>query len=99
MAYLEEEPNARWPHSYAYADSYTDIPLLERAGHPAAVYPDPQLAAHAHSQGWEIIEIPVNYRPRLGGQSKISGTMQGTILATYFILYTILKYSRTAEVT
>jgi len=44
-------------------------------------------------QGWSIIEVPVNYHPRLGGQSKISGTLRGTILATYYILSTIIKYS------
>ena len=43
---------------------------------------------------WRIIEIPVNYFPRYGGQSKISGTLKGTILATYYILSTILKYAR-----
>jgi len=44
-----------WAGSYAYADSYTDIPLLERATHPVAVYPGPRLAAHARAQGWEIL--------------------------------------------
>jgi glycosyltransferase involved in cell wall biosynthesis len=44
-------------------------------------------------KGWRIIEIPVDYHPRLGGQSKISGTVRGTFLATYYILRTILKYS------
>jgi HAD superfamily hydrolase (TIGR01490 family) len=41
--------------SYAYADSHTDIPLLERFGHPVAVYPDARLAAHARRLGWQII--------------------------------------------
>jgi len=27
-----------WFQSYAYADSYADLPLLERVGHPVAVY-------------------------------------------------------------
>ena len=44
-----------WSQSYAYADSYTDISLLERVGHPVAVYPDAQLAAHAKKRRWEII--------------------------------------------
>jgi len=56
-AYLEDSDSGDvlWTESYAYADSHTDIPLLERVGHPVAVYPDPQLAAHAQSQGWEIL--------------------------------------------
>ncbi|MBL7857971.1 MAG: glycosyltransferase family 2 protein [Cyclobacteriaceae bacterium] len=36
-------------------------------------------------------EIPVRYRKRIGF-SKISGTVKGTILAGYKILYTIFKY-------
>ncbi|TEU11195.1 MAG: HAD-IB family hydrolase [Anaerolineales bacterium] len=53
--YLHGSDSVLWPQSYAYADSYTDLPLLERVGQPVAVYPDSQLAAHAQSQGWEIL--------------------------------------------
>jgi glycosyltransferase involved in cell wall biosynthesis len=38
-----------------------------------------------------ILEIPVDYRPRIG-QSKITGTLTGTVRAGYKILYTIFKY-------
>ncbi len=38
------------------------------------------------------IEIPVDYRKRVG-KSKISGTVKGTIMAGYKILYTIFKYA------
>ena len=51
----QDSENVLWPQSYAYADSYSDVPLLERVGHPVAVYPDPQLAAYAQSQGWDIM--------------------------------------------
>jgi len=44
-----------WSESYAYADSYTDLPLLEQVGHPVAVCPDDELAVHAQNRGWEII--------------------------------------------
>jgi len=44
-----------WPSSWAYADSATDIPLLESVGHPVAVYPDRRLAQTARRRGWEII--------------------------------------------
>lgn len=36
-------------------------------------------------------EVPVRYRPRIG-KSKVSGTIKGTILAGYKIIYTIFKY-------
>lgn len=52
--YVGADPIA-WSESYGYADSYTDLPLLERVGHAVAVYPDDELAGHARSQGWEII--------------------------------------------
>ena len=53
--HLEKSSPIDWEASYGYADSYTDIPLLEAMGKPVAVYPDERLAAHARGQGWEII--------------------------------------------
>lgn len=44
-----------WDSSWSYADSSTDIPILERVGNPVAVYPDDKLDAYAQSMGWEII--------------------------------------------
>ena len=37
-------------------------------------------------------EVPVSYRPRHGGQSKVSGTVKGTFMAGYKIISTILKH-------
>ena len=54
-AYLRGSDDILWAQSYAYADSITDLPLLERVGHPVAVYPDSQLADHAREQGREIM--------------------------------------------
>jgi glycosyltransferase involved in cell wall biosynthesis len=42
-------------------------------------------------QGFRIAEVPVSYHPRIG-QSKISGTLRGTIGATWFILSRIARY-------
>jgi len=44
-----------WMGSYAYADSFTDKPLLSIFGHPVAVYPDPKLAAEAKQNNWAIL--------------------------------------------
>ncbi len=41
--------------SFAYADSVSDLPLLEFVGHPTAVNPDEQLAAVAREQKWPIV--------------------------------------------
>jgi HAD superfamily hydrolase (TIGR01490 family) len=54
--YLGETDEINWSESWAYADSYSDVPVLERVGHPVAVCPDPPLAAHSQEHGWEMIE-------------------------------------------
>lgn len=48
-----------------------------------------QLKAAKHHLKCE--EIPVNYRKRIG-KSKVSGTVKGTLLAGYKIIWTIFKY-------
>jgi glycosyltransferase involved in cell wall biosynthesis len=40
-----------------------------------------------------IAEVPVSCRPRMGGHSKVSGTIKGSILAGYHIIRVILKHS------
>lgn len=39
----------------------------------------------------KITEVPVNYKKRIG-VSKVSGTVKGTVMAGYKILWTIFKY-------
>jgi phosphoserine phosphatase len=39
---------------YFYTDSISDLPLLERVGHPVAVNPDPRLRRLADKRGWPI---------------------------------------------
>jgi len=53
--------------SYAYSDSYTDVPMLEAVGHPVAVNPDRVLARLARQRGWEIRQFvrPVRLRDRI----------------------------------
>ena len=40
---------------FAYGDTWMDIPLLEHADHPVAVYPDEKLKATALERSWEIL--------------------------------------------
>jgi glycosyltransferase involved in cell wall biosynthesis len=42
-------------------------------------------------RGFRIVEVPVSYYPRIG-ESKISGTLKGTIGAAWFILSRIVLY-------
>lgn len=39
----------------------------------------------------KFVEVPVNYRKRIG-KSKVAGTLKGTILAGYKIILTIFRY-------
>jgi phosphoserine phosphatase len=39
----------------AYGDTILDVPLLEHAEHPVAVYPDAKLKTIALERGWEIM--------------------------------------------
>lgn len=45
----------------AYGDTVMDIPLLEHADHPVAVYPDKKLKKIALERGWEIVGDTPNY--------------------------------------
>jgi HAD superfamily hydrolase (TIGR01490 family) len=43
--------------SKAYSDSYSDLPMLEAVGTPAAVNPDRRLKRVAREQGWAILDL------------------------------------------
>jgi HAD superfamily hydrolase (TIGR01490 family) len=43
--------------SYFYTDSVSDLPLLERVGHPVAVNPDWRLRRIARARGWPIVSF------------------------------------------
>jgi HAD superfamily hydrolase (TIGR01490 family) len=53
--------------SYAYSDSFTDLPMLEAVGHPTAVNPDKALRRLAMERGWPVKEFrrPVRMRSRM----------------------------------
>jgi len=44
-----------WENSYAYGDSFSDLPVLELVGNPVAVRPEEKLRNVAKERGWEII--------------------------------------------
>jgi glycosyltransferase involved in cell wall biosynthesis len=41
-----------------------------------------EMVLRAGRRGWRIAEVPVAYRPRAGGRSKVTGTLAGTLRAT-----------------
>jgi HAD superfamily hydrolase (TIGR01490 family) len=52
-----------------YSDSYTDLPLLELAGHPVAVNPDRFLRREAERRNWPILR----FRKTLGKGPDLPG--------------------------
>jgi hypothetical protein len=48
-------------------------------------------AARAH---YRIVEVSLHYRRRSHGQSKVAGTVVGSVRAAYVMLRTMLRYTR-----
>jgi hypothetical protein len=46
----------------------------------------------AAKRGAKIMEVPINYRKRIGA-SKVSGTVKGSLLAAYYMLWIPLRYT------
>lgn len=51
-----EEHGVSLEASYYYADSISDLAMLERVGHPRVVGPDPRLRIEARRRGWDILD-------------------------------------------
>lgn len=54
-----------------------------------------EMQVRAVEAGLRILEMPVRFRPRRGGESKISGTVMGTARAAWAILWTMFRLWRT----
>ena len=50
-----------------------------------------EMQMKAARTGLRILEVPVDHRRRRGGESKVSGTLRGTFVASFRILTTFLK--------
>jgi len=50
-----------------------------------------EMQMKAARAGLRILEVPVDHRRRKGGESKVSGTLRGTFVASFRILATFLK--------
>ncbi len=58
MADYAAEWGLQLSESVAYADSASDLPMLEAVGHPVAVNPETKLAAIARKRGWHVEQWP-----------------------------------------
>ncbi len=54
QAWLADKPSVE--ESWAYSDSFNDIPLLEFADHAFAVSADEKLNKYAQDKGWQILD-------------------------------------------
>jgi glycosyltransferase involved in cell wall biosynthesis len=83
-----------------YGVRYTDMcpfrairrDALERLGMREQTYGwNIEMQMRAARAGLRILEVPVNHRCRTGGQSKVSGTLRGTLVAGARIIATLLR--------
>ncbi len=70
MRQLADAENIDLDASYAYTDSYTDLPMLDAVGHPVAVNPDRVLGRYAREHGIAVARFtqPVRLRDRVRGR-------------------------------
>ena len=54
--YLASKCGIDLSQSYFYTDSNTDLPMLERVGHPRPVSPDLRLGLQARRRGWPVLD-------------------------------------------
>ncbi len=67
---------------------------LERLGMADRTYGWPvEMVVKAAKHGYRIQEVPIRYRRRRGGTSKVAGTVKGTILAAWYMLTTTLRHA------
>jgi hypothetical protein len=50
-----------------------------------------EMLARAASRGARIVEVRVDYAPRLAGRSKVGGSLRGSLLATWDIGRALLR--------
>jgi hypothetical protein len=50
-----------------------------------------EMQMKAAQQGLRILEIPLPYRCRAGGQSKVAGSVRGSIRASWRIVTTFMR--------
>lgn len=85
----------RWIYNY----QFTDLGPFRAIKYPALMSMDMQdktygwtveMQVKAAKMGLKTCEVPVKYRVRIG-TSKVSGTIKGTLMAGYKILWTLFK--------
>ena len=96
MRQLAEDEGYDLSASYAYSDSYTDLPMLEVVGHPFAVNPDEQLRRVARERGWPVLEFakPVSMQRSVSKEQKTAAGAAGAAAAVALGLAWYARYRR-----
>lgn len=90
-----------WIMRWLYGVRVTDLgpfrairrPALERLALAERTYGwSVEMMVKAARAGYRLAEVPVSYRPRYAGQSKVSGTIAGSLKAGAVIIGTSLRY-------
>jgi glycosyltransferase involved in cell wall biosynthesis len=85
-----------------YGQKYTDLGPFRAIRWPALIALDMgdtgngwmvEMQVKAARAGLRVAEVPVSYRKRISGRSKISQTVKGTVGASYKIIFTILRHA------
>lgn len=83
-----------------YGVKYTDMSpfrairrdVLDRLGMKEQTYGwNLEMQMRVARAGLRILEVPVNHRRRTGGESKVSGTLRGTVVAGIRIVATLIR--------
>lgn len=86
---------------FAGAD-YSDMPSFKLFARAAILRLDPrdesygftiELMVRAHALGLRVVEVPIAYRPRVAGESKVSGDLRASARAAARILSVVGRYS------
>lgn len=52
-----------------------------------------EMLVKAVRHGGKVVEVPVSYRPRLAGKSKVGGTLRGSLLSAYRFSRVLFRYT------
>jgi HAD superfamily hydrolase (TIGR01490 family) len=94
IAALAEKEDIDLEGSYAYSDSFTDLPMMEMVGHPVAVNPEKELRRTAEEREWPILEfqLPVSMERRIPTPNPlISGATVLSAIAIGVAAYALLR--------
>jgi HAD superfamily hydrolase (TIGR01490 family) len=89
---VAERDDVDLSRSYAYSDSYTDLPMLESVGHPVVVNPDRVLLKVARERDWEVLQFvrPVRLRDRMPvspGRATAAASLSAAVAAGAVVMW------------